>query len=551
MDADGAGNVYAAFTWLPTHSTGFSKWNGSSWSAPENVGVPGTWPGWADIATFADGTANIAFDYYGVFYVNSAPDPVPPGPATGFYADVADGRANLTWKTPLDWDTSGTMIRCRTDRYPTGVTDGSLVCDQPSGPNTQVTFLHTGLTNGLTYYYSAFAHDPTLNYATGVNAAGRPWQVTCGGAKTNRNGGWTALDGKVVTAILPDEGCIYVSEPNPSPGSGLRVISSGATLHVGDMVNVTGTLTTLLQNGYSCERVIQYPTVFPLYTTGVVRPLAMNCAAVGGAAVPPYLPGVKDATGTNNIGALVRIAGKVTLLVGSYLYLDDGSQIEDVSGRVGVMVSCPTVPALVPGNIVAVTGIVEGNIPSGWTESRRYVQLRTGSDLTLVSSNIGTVTGYIADANWTGIPGAIVSTTSGGYSTTTDSSGAYTLTGVIADSYTAVATKAGYTTASQDFTLAADQTLSLDLTINPSTGTISGLVRNSSSIGIPGATVTTNTGGYSATTNSSGGYTISAVTPGAYSVTASKTGYNSQTLTGKTVTAGGTTYANFILTASP
>lgn len=80
-----------------------------------------------------------------------------------------------------------------------------------------------------------------------------------------------------------------------------------------------------------------------------------------------------------------------------------------------------------------------------------------------------------------------------------------------------------------------------------STGVISGKVTDVFNVAINGATVSTNTGGYSANTDSNGNYTISNVTPGTYNVTASKSGFNSQTQNSKTVTGGQTTTVNFSL----
>lgn len=78
-------------------------------------------------------------------------------------------------------------------------------------------------------------------------------------------------------------------------------------------------------------------------------------------------------------------------------------------------------------------------------------------------------------------------------------------------------------------------------------GTISGYVRTTTNQAISGATVSTSTGGYSATTNSSGYYSIANVTQGTYDIIASKSGYASFKQTGKTVNSGQTTSVNFNL----
>lgn len=99
-----------------------------------------------------------------------------------------------------------------------------------------------------------------------------------------------------------------------------------------------------------------------------------------------------------------------------------------------------------------------------------------------------------------------------------------------------------------DFNMALDQKYTWGSV--PSTGTIAGRVVNSGGTGLSGATVSTTTGGYAATTNSTGYYTISSVATGTYSVVAALAGYNSSTQTGKTVNAGQTTTVNFTLTSA-
>jgi len=80
-----------------------------------------------------------------------------------------------------------------------------------------------------------------------------------------------------------------------------------------------------------------------------------------------------------------------------------------------------------------------------------------------------------------------------------------------------------------------------------SEGAISGTVTDSSSNAIQGATVETDTGGYSTTTDSNGDYTLSNVEAGTYDVTASKDGYESDTETDVMVTAGQTSDVDFTL----
>jgi hypothetical protein len=84
----------------------------------------------------------------------------------------------------------------------------------------------------------------------------------------------------------------------------------------------------------------------------------------------------------------------------------------------------------------------------------------------------------------------------------------------------------------------------------PTTGTITGEVRDASTnAAISGATVSYSGG--TTTTDATGTYTLASVTPGTYSVSASKSGYVTGTNTGVAVTAGNTTTSNFSLNPVP
>ena len=79
----------------------------------------------------------------------------------------------------------------------------------------------------------------------------------------------------------------------------------------------------------------------------------------------------------------MRIAGKVTEIVDDeYMYVDDGSEIADIGGKIGVLVRCPSTAAYSSGDLVMVTGVVEGSVPEGWTTNRRFIRARTAEDIT-------------------------------------------------------------------------------------------------------------------------------------------------------------------------
>jgi len=103
--------------------------------------------------------------------VVSGPDTISPRPVASFSATPADSRVTLNWQNSPSPDSTGTMIRMKTTGYPTGPTDGTLVIDRPGAPGAVDSYVHTGLANGQTHYYSAFAHDVVPNYSASVEAA--------------------------------------------------------------------------------------------------------------------------------------------------------------------------------------------------------------------------------------------------------------------------------------------------------------------------------------------------------------------------------------------
>ncbi|CAD7770946.1 hypothetical protein BLFGPEAP_00476 [Candidatus Methanoperedenaceae archaeon GB50] len=107
---------------------------------------------------------------------NAEPDITPPGEVSSFSVTPGNGQITLSWVNPTDDDFTGTMIRYRTDTYPTNFSDGILVCNKTASPGSSDSFIHTGLQNGTTYYYSAFTYDDeeVPNYSEGVHISATP-----------------------------------------------------------------------------------------------------------------------------------------------------------------------------------------------------------------------------------------------------------------------------------------------------------------------------------------------------------------------------------------
>jgi hypothetical protein len=102
-------------------------------------------------------------------------DTAPPSAVTGFTAAPSDAQNHLEWTNPGDGDYARTVVRYRTDgRYPTSPEDGYAVADRPATPGSTDAYDHTGLTNGVTYHYSAFAIDTSGNVSEAAHADGTP-----------------------------------------------------------------------------------------------------------------------------------------------------------------------------------------------------------------------------------------------------------------------------------------------------------------------------------------------------------------------------------------
>jgi hypothetical protein len=103
-------------------------------------------------------------------YGNTA-DATPPGPVTHLLASGGNKHIALTWTNPSDVDFNGSIVRYRTDSYPTSTSDGALLTDKTGVPSSSDGCIQPGLSNGMTRYYAVFAHDDSGLISSGVTAS--------------------------------------------------------------------------------------------------------------------------------------------------------------------------------------------------------------------------------------------------------------------------------------------------------------------------------------------------------------------------------------------
>jgi predicted outer membrane repeat protein len=160
--------------------------------------------------------------------------------------------------------------------------------------------------------------------------------VTISEAKKLGNGVVVEISGVVVSAVFDDG--FYIQSLDRT--SGIKVRTYSPSVSVGQMVNVTGVMTTT-----GIEREIMNPEV-TILSASVIEPIPLSLTnnALGGGASGGQ-PGVwgwvvstdssgntvrewKQAAGLNNIGLLVKIWGKVIEIVNQtrpYVVVNDGS----------------------------------------------------------------------------------------------------------------------------------------------------------------------------------------------------------------------------------
>ena len=110
-------------------------------------------------------------------------DGIPPGEVRSFVAVASDSTVTLSWLNPTDDDFVQTVLRYSTTAYPGTPQEGTPVENGsggifPAAPASADTFIHMGLDNGTTYYYTAFTADTMPNYSSGASVFATPVDMT-------------------------------------------------------------------------------------------------------------------------------------------------------------------------------------------------------------------------------------------------------------------------------------------------------------------------------------------------------------------------------------
>jgi len=243
-----------------------------------------------------------------------------------------------------------------------------------AGPVTQAVIGGLHLTVGNTYYVSVQAENGAGSWSASGSSNGIRVVTdgTIGRAKETPDGGSVLIWNASVTAVFPDG--VYIEQCDRS--AGIR-LTTNASCTEGDVVELTGTI------GMTCGERVVWDAQFSTCTSGIpLRPLAMANHSVGGGPYNAYTPGISGASGLSNIGLLIRTCGRVTDSCGSFVYIDDGSCVQDGSGGIGVKVDCSDLTSPHKGDYVYVTGI--SGVEMAGQSACRLIRPRRQSDITVV-----------------------------------------------------------------------------------------------------------------------------------------------------------------------
>ena len=207
-------------------------------------------------------------------------------------------------------------------------------------------------------------------------------------SKSATIGSPVSLNGVVLTTSSGEiANRLYAQDPKRSDGIMLYFTSTvPAGLADGDFVDVSGSVGVV-----SGERAIMNPSVTKRTDLANSKPraLGMTGKTIGGGAFASQI-GVVDqysyprqmAAGLNNIGLLVRSAGKVKQIGTDWFYIDDGCDLDDGTGNNGIYVYVGmSIQRPNTNKKVIITGISSCEILSGSPVARRVLRPRRQTDI--------------------------------------------------------------------------------------------------------------------------------------------------------------------------
>jgi outer membrane protein assembly factor BamB len=123
-----------------------------------------------------------------------------PNPVQFFTSTSKDGQNKLEWVNPASGGYASTLIRVRTDQFPTGPSDGALVVDKTGSLGAKDSFVHTAA-NDTTHYYAAFVKNAVNGSSSAMTVRGRP-QATSGDVKWVYNTGASAVTAPSIGSVF-------------------------------------------------------------------------------------------------------------------------------------------------------------------------------------------------------------------------------------------------------------------------------------------------------------------------------------------------------------
>lgn len=261
----------------------------------------------------SDNVANGQIDL-GPFYCDLTP-PTTPVVNEPRYTTATDQLAG-SWTSS---DPESTVVEYQ---YAIGTTAGGVDVKNWTSTGSTASATATGLSLTLDhpYYFSVKSRNGAGSGAwssTGMNTIGTtPARAYASimDAKGLDNGKAIVLTGRYVTYGASDGTFIQdTDKPSALYLPGVTGFSVGSYMNVGGLLGTNGLLRVLTASE-------------PATGTGTVtvNPLGMACRSLGGVDINQWTPGLPGGQGANNMGVLVRVAGKVTSSAATYFMLSDG-----------------------------------------------------------------------------------------------------------------------------------------------------------------------------------------------------------------------------------